>query len=390
VLPAYCTNVLAGRTLDETRSAVIGTMGAVRARVAPGSVLPIGLWLSARAAQELAAATDGARRLRDEFANAGLSVVTLNGFPYHDFHLPTVKHLVYEPHWADVRRLIHTTQLADLLVDLLPAGTTRASISTLPLGWRERFSLEGCGASIGLAGAMLEQLAAHLARLEDRTGVRITVDLEPEPGCMLDRTRDVVGFFDHALRSRAGGPDVRRYVGVCHDTCHSAVMFEGQREALRAYRDAGIGVHKVQVSSAIEADGSPDSVLVLSTFAEPRWLHQTCVRRSDGSVGFWEDLPFALASGTHGTWRTHFHVPVFAARLGALATTQDAIVECLEELASWPEDERPQLEVETYAWDALPDGAREGQALVDGIAREVEWCAGAARRAGFVRAGGVA
>jgi hypothetical protein len=65
-------------------------------------------------------------------------------------------------------------------------------------------------------------------------------------------------------------------------------------------------------------------------------------------------------------------------------------VECLEELASWPEDERPQLEVETYAWDALPDGAREGQALVDGIAREVEWCAGAARRAGFVRAGGVA
>jgi hypothetical protein len=83
-------------------------------------------------------------------------------------------------------------------------------------------------------------------------------------------------------------------------------------------------------------------------------------------------------------------VPVFAARLGALATTQGAIVECLEELASWPADERPQLEVETYAWDALPDGAREGQALVAGIAREVEWCAGAARRAGFVRAGGVA
>jgi hypothetical protein len=390
VLPAYCTNVLAGRTLDETRRNVVGTMGAVRSRVAPGGTLPIGLWLSARAAQELAAEADGARRLRDELAGAGLAVATLNGFPYHDFHQPTVKHQVYEPHWADVRRLIHTTMLADLLVDLLPPGVRRASVSTLPLGWRERFSLEGCGASVGLAGAMLEQLAAHLARLEDRTGTRVTVDLEPEPGCMLDRAADVAGFFGHALRSRAGGPDVRRYVGVCHDTCHSAVMFEGQREALRAYRDAGIGVHKVQVSSAIEADGSPDSLLVLSTFAEPRWLHQTCVRRGDGSVGFWEDLPFALASGTQGTWRTHFHVPVFAPRLGALATTQSAILECFGELASWPADERPQLEVETYAWDALPDGARDGEALASGIAREVEWCAAAAGRSGVPAAGGAA
>jgi hypothetical protein len=33
------------------------------------------------------------------------------------------------------------------------------------------------------------------------------------------------------------------------------------------------------------------------------------------------------------------------------------------------------VELETYAWDALPDGAREGTALVDGIVREIRWCA---------------
>jgi hypothetical protein len=76
-----------------------------------------------------------------------------------------------------------------------------------------------------------------------------------------------------------------------------------------------------------------------------------------------------------GEWRTHFHVPVFAARLGVLGTTQDAIGECLDEVASWPTDERPLVELETYAWDALPDGAREGTALVDGIVREIQWCA---------------
>lgn len=375
MLPAYCTNVVAGRTLDATRAAVVRTMGGVRARLGVIDALPIGLWLSARAAEELASQPDGARRLRDELARAGLSVVTLNGFPYHDFHQPVVKHAVYEPHWADVRRLLHTQRLADLLPDLVPAGTRTASISTLPLGWRARFSLEGCGASVGLAGAMLEQLVAHLARVEDRTGVRVTVDLEPEPGCMLDRPQDAVGFLLHALRARPGMPDPRRYVGICHDTCHAAVMFDGQRDALRAYREAGIRVHKVQLSSAIASDGSPEGLAVLAAYAEPRWLHQTCVRAADGSVRFWEDIPFALAAEPVGEWRTHFHVPLFAVRLGALGTTQSAVDECMSEIASWPADERPAFEAETYAWDVLPRDASPAEALEDGIAAELRWAA---------------
>lgn len=373
MLPAYCTNVVAGRTLEATRAAVVRTMGGVRARLAVNDALPIGLWLSARAAEELASQPDGARRLRDELARAGLSVVTLNGFPYHDFRQPVVKHAVYEPHWADVRRLLHTQRLADLLPDLVPAGTRTASISTLPLGWRARFSLEGCGASVGLAGAMLEQLVAHLARVEDRTGVRVTVDLEPEPGCMLDRPQDAVGFLLHALRARPGMADPRRYVGICHDTCHAAVMFDGQRESLRAYREAGIRVHKVQLSSAIACDGSPEALAVLAAYAEPRWLHQTCVRAADGSVRFWEDIPFALAAEPVGEWRTHFHVPLFAARLGALGTTQAAVDECMSEIASWPADERPAFEAETYAWDVLPRDASPAESLEDGIAAELRW-----------------
>ena len=55
-------------------------------------------------------------------------------------------------------------------------------------------------------------------------------------------------------------------------------------------------------------------------------------------------------------------------------------------MASWPEAERPLLEVETYAWDALPDGARAGRSLADGIAEELRWARDAAdRAAGAVR-----
>ena len=377
MLPAYCTNVVAGRTIRETCEHVERVFVPVRDRVCPSGMLPLGLWLSARSAEQLTESIGGGAELRDRLAAVGLSIVTLNGFPYQDFHGSEVKLRVYEPHWANTRRALHTQRLADLLPDLLMPGTRTASISTLPLGWRALFSQEGCGASIGIASALLEQTVRHLARIEDQTGIRITVDLEPEPGCMLDRAADVVSFFEHALQPRRGEPDPRRYIGVCHDVCHAAVMFEDQRAVLRAYRTAGIGVNKIQVSSAVVASGNAESLVALAAFSEPRYLHQTCVRSPDGGVRFFEDLPLALSAGAQGLageWRTHFHVPIFAAHMGCLGTTQDAIIECLSEIESWPSTERPILEIETYAWDVLPGVACDESSLIDGIVQEMNWC----------------
>ena len=377
MLPAYCTNVVAGRTIRETCEHVERVFVPVRDRVCPSGMLPLGLWLSARSAEQLTESIGGGAELRDRLAAVGLSIVTLNGFPYQDFHGSEVKLRVYEPHWASTRRALHTQRLADLLPDLLMPGTRTASISTLPLGWRTLFSQEGCGASIGIASALLEQTVRHLARIEDQTGIRITVDLEPEPGCMLDRSADVVSFFEHALQPRRGEPDPRRYIGVCHDVCHAAVMFEDQRAVLRAYRAAGISVNKIQLSSAVVANGNAESLVALAAFSEPRYLHQTCVRSPGGGVKFFEDLPLALSAGTSGLageWRTHFHVPIFAAQLGCLGTTQGAIIECLSEIDSWPSKERPTLEIETYAWDVLPGVARDPSSLIDGIVQEINWC----------------
>ena len=82
-------------------------------------------------------------------------------------------------------------------------------------------------------------------------------------------------------------------------------------------------------------------------------------------------------------WRGAFDHEAWAGHLGVLGTTQAAIDECLTEVASWPADERPTIELETYAWDALPDGARGGSALVDGIAREIRWLEGRMDAAGL-------
>ena len=170
----YCTNVHAGRTLAETEANLDRFAPRVRELTAtsedPEAPIGLGLWLSASAARELRE-NNGASALRDRLLAKGLHVLTFNGFPFGDFHAEVVKHAVYEPHWADPKRLAYTIDLANLLVDLLPDGTAEASISTLPIGWRTSFTNEGGGCSVGMAAAQLVEAAKALRTIEERTGV---------------------------------------------------------------------------------------------------------------------------------------------------------------------------------------------------------------------------
>ncbi len=386
----YCTNVHSGGTLANTLAALDRHATAVRAIVKPTGLMPIGLWLSAHAAQEVQSDPDGTSRLRDWLLNRGLVVFTMNGFPYGDFqsnHRGELgKKSVYEPNWANVRRALYTMGLADILAGLLPDATIapaiagEGSISTLPLGWRSTFTQEGCGASVGLASAQLEQVARHLKRIEDSTGVCIHLDLEPEPGCAMDRASHVVDFFDQCIRPSAGLVDPRRYLRVCHDICHSAVMFEPQTEALETYRRGGVRIGKVQVSSAISCDGSEGSFRALREFDEPKFLHQTCALDGKGEVHFFEDLERAFDEAPNGVWRVHFHVPVDVDSLGPLGTTQREIGEFLG--AVRPDDGIHHFEVETYAWNVLPMEHRR-ESLARGIADELIWTGAQLKRFGL-------
>src|SRR5262249_37608196 len=156
------------------------------------------------------------------------------------------------------------------------------SISTLPLAWGS--PPPGSG-ELEKAAAALRQLAGELAQLERDHGRRITLCLEPEPGCVIQFSADLVRFFEDYLLRGAEEAAIRRHLCVCHDICHAAVMFEDQAEVLRRYRAAGIVVGKMQVSSAValplDRTAPPDRAAALrqlGAFAEDRYLHQTMVR----------------------------------------------------------------------------------------------------------------
>ena len=221
----------------------------------------------------------------------------------------------------------------------------------------------------------LEWIASKLAETEDATGVRITLDLEPEPGCLLDRAEHVVSLFDQCFNTEQS----RRYLGVCHDICHSAVMFEEQDDALELYARNAVRVGKIQVSAALSCAGAPKELAELAQFTEPRYLHQTCVLAGNGDVQFFEDLDLALEAMPDGPWRTHFHVPVHLEEIGRLSTTARQIPLAL---AAASKVDPPCFEVETYAWTVLPIHLRERD-LSAGIARELLWTRGALERAGY-------
>ena len=373
----YCTNVHAGADLDQTRTNLEQHACAVKQLVSPAAPLGIGLWLSAAAARSLRH-DERLGEFQGWLADAGLMPFTINGFPYGDFHQAVVKHQVYQPTWREPARLEFTLNLAAIQHQLLPPGL-EGSISTLPLQWGDP---PPTADELAVCGAQLATLAEHLARLEQDTGRLIYVCLEPEPGCTLQRSPDVVSFFERHLLPGQDERRIRRHVRVCHDICHAAVMFEDQAEAICRYRAAGIGIGKVQVSSAVvlpldelDAAERPPALEQLRGFEEPRYLHQTCVRL-DEETGpeFFEDLPLAFqAPQTQrlvGQWRVHFHVPIYIERFGLLSTSGGEIQTCLQAVRHCPELHH--LEIETYAWTVLPQSLRV-PTLADGIAAEIRW-----------------
>lgn len=373
----YCTNVHAGANLEQTETNLKTHARRVQEILGGNEPLGVGLWLSASTAQSLRDP-----QTLNQFATLlgenQWMPYTFNGFPYGDFHQAVVKHNVYLPTWWDPARLEYTLNLVHILDRLLLTGE-EGSISTMPIAWG---TPEPTEQQWQQTVRHFLELVDHLAELEETTQRLIYVCIEPEPGCLLDTTEDVIQFFQERLFPAGDVDRIRRYLRVCHDVCHAAVMFEDQSAVLRKYTEAGILIGKVQISSAIElpfgelTEEARDEVLrQVSQFAEDRYLHQTTIRTATGTLRYLEDLPQALKAAAANpprdeTWRIHFHMPIYLDQVGLLRTTQSHIGDFLSEIRS--HEEVRHFEVETYAWSVLPQELQHAE-LADGIAQEIGW-----------------
>lgn len=369
----YCLNVHPGESWQENLRAIREEATQVRDAVCKNEPFGLGLRLSAAAARELRD-PGTAKELKQLLEAEGLYVFTINAFPYGDFHETRVKENVYKPDWTDPCRLHYTLDVAKILAQLVPEGM-EGSISTVPVSYRG-FGLDD--SDVMAATGNLLNAVEDLALLEAETDRRIVLAIEPEPDCLVGTVDEFVSFYNEQLLVKASwsasGEDLlRRHVGICFDTAHAAMQFEEFVPALARVVGEGIAIAKMQLSSALTAPGSPESVAALQPFCEPVYLHQTNVRLPDGHIAAFTDLPEALANlhpEPGQEWRVHYHVPLFWRGNERLGSTANLIPEAVQ--YALENDLTQHLEIETYTFTVLPPELAP-PSLAEGIANEFHW-----------------
>lgn len=375
----YCSNVHPAETFAKLADVIQQPIHKVK--LARGlDQMATGLWISADAATAIVSDPHTHEYFSSLLTGHKVTLVTLNGFPYGDFHSERVKENAYLPDWHDPRRYQYSCNLASLLAHNLDPQQHEGTISTVPLGYRPEWSSDKHEQAL----AQICQLANFLQQLKQETGKHIRVCFEMEPGCVLEQTHETVNFFTNDLPAAARTHKldelhIHNHLGLCYDVCHQAVMFENAADSLKSLTNAGITIGKIQISSALHIERPAEAKEVLSAYIEPRYLHQVRCRTQNNTVHGTMDLSEALTNGTMPTdvpWRVHFHIPIHAQVLDDehLSTTQQENCAVFDFLAAHPEV-RPHLEVETYTWQVLPGSFQvdNDNTLIKGIHAELHW-----------------
>jgi hypothetical protein len=382
----YSTLVHPGDTWAEMWDSLTTYAPAVKKNVSPNAAFGVSLRISGASAATLAENGAERARLRAFLRAEDLYIYTVNAFPHGPFKGRRVMEDVYEPDWATEDRVRYTMAVADVLAEVVDPSIEPA-IQTAPLAFRANVS----GPSyVTTFTHNLLRVVAHLIDLEQRTGRRVKVALEPEPFCFLETTDETVAYFQAHIYSRAGTAKladltglpasqihglIRRHLGVVFDICHQSVEFEDIAASLQQLVSAGIPIYKLQAAAALWVpEVTAETVQALERFTDTIYLSQTTERRNGelrrflnlaDAIEAWQAAP----SGAR-EWRTHFHVPVFLDDLGAFGTTRFAIAAALDVHASIRLSDH--LEIETYTWDVLPAELKTGD-IVDYVTREIEW-----------------
>lgn len=374
---SYCTNIHPAETWTETLTALKTYTLNVRDRLitdqhlTAGKPFAIGLRLSAQAAEELIQ-PEVLSAFQAWLTQEHCYVYTINGFPYGAFHDTRVKEQVYQPDWTTQKRLTYTKHLISIVAALCPTSSG-GSVSTLPGSFKEFGADED---------AIFENLYA-CARFIETTAEACSKDLhlglEPEPLGHFENTEETIAFFQRfktwATQHGHSHACIDAHIGVNFDTCHIALEFDDPIDSLDAFAAAGIRISKVHLSNALEiSPAETDALDAIRSFDEPTYLHQFMLKKQDGTLHRFRDLPEFFTSETkvasEDIARIHFHIPLYQLPPAPLRSTAKATEAVLHYLNAHPECCQ-HIEMETYTWGVFPDYMQ--QDIITQLVSEYSW-----------------
>jgi hypothetical protein len=383
---SYCSNIHPGEIWHEHFAELQKNVPLVKEQIAPYEKMGLGLRFANQASIDLQNPSEF-ERLKGWLKKEDLYVFTLNGFPYGGFHNTIVKDDVHTPDWTTKDRYDYTLRLAHLLANLLPENLNEGGISTSPLSYKYWWNnSEELTNATEKATHHLVDIVIELAKIEKETGKWIHIDIEPEPDGILENFTEFVEWYESTLiplgteylqnKGFYHSVDlIKRHIQLCFDICHFGVSYDTPANCIKELNQKGIGVGKIQISSALRVDlrtNPQEKIDELKKYHEPVYLHQVKALLKNGEYLQYQDLDEAIqdySADKFDEWRIHFHVPLFLANYGLLGSTQKEIIDTLEVQKSQAFTRH--LEIETYTWAVLPT---EFQAPIhESIAREIEW-----------------
>jgi hypothetical protein len=372
----YCSNIHPGEIWDEHFTELQKYLPEIKKQVCPEKSFGFGLRIANLASIELCNQPEKIKALKDWLSKEDLFVYTLNGFPFGGFHHAKVKDEVHKPDWTSIERLEYTKRLADILVEIMPNDLSKAGISTSPLSYTFWWKANEMPEAFRRSTNQIVELALYLHDLKAKTGKSIHLDIEPEPDGLLGNHQDFIRWYEEDLLGNHVKLEaiLREHIQICFDVCHYGVSFDNIENALNELKSKGIGVGKIQISSALKVDLSTNfeqGIAALTPYQEPIYLHQVrAIQHSNQLVSF-KDLDVALEEidPTYKEARVHFHVPIFLESFGRVESTQHEINKCL----AYQKLHRisDQMEIETYTWGVLPKEFQKP--MEESIAREINW-----------------
>jgi len=292
----YSTLVHPADGWDEIWASLREYLPRVKRIVCPDDPFGVSLRISGATAETLIGSPEKRAELRDFLADNDMYLYTVNAFPHGPFKNRIVKEQVYEPDWSSETRLRYTMNVATILADIAP-DFVDPSIQTPPLGFKPNVTGP---AVIEAYAENIRKLVTHVNNIRRYQGRTVTLAIEPEPACFLETTAETIEFFNSQLRSPASIANLAaktgstreeaeeimsRHVGVVYDICHQAVEYEDITESLRALKDAGIGVWKLQEAAAMRIPKvTGDMVAAVRKYARTIYLTQTHQRTADGKI----------------------------------------------------------------------------------------------------------
>ena len=202
--------------------------------------------------------------------------------------------------------------------------------------------------------------AEHAAKLEQRTGMRCVIALEPEPRLTVETTAEAIEFFERFVHGR----DTQAPRGQLHDLSHQFVEFEDFGASISLLYEHDIPIAKIHVSNAAE-------LIALKPFYEDSiYLHQVCGVDARGERAYFSlDWPTEPPPVNITRFRVHYHLPVCPQPDSPVATALPEIEKFLTSPSLALEPAIPCI-IETDTW---PEQLRGREALVENLCQELLW-----------------